>query len=85
MHDVAGENGKRVSSVWLAAGKQKGKDLYYAETSVWYEQNRSDFGPRSGIFILNPKVSRLDEVFEEITQQSVASPQKDMIARTVVV
>lgn len=84
MHDVAGENGKRVSSVWLAAGKQKGKDLYYAETSVWYEQNRSDFGARSGIFILNPKVSRLDEVFEEITQQSVASPQKDIAsARSV--
>ena len=36
------------------------------------------------IFILNPKVSRLDEVFEEITQQSVASPQKDIAsARTL--
>lgn len=78
MHDVAGENGTRVSSVWLAAGKQKGRDLYYAETSVWYEQNRSDFGARSGVFILNPKASRLDEVFEEITQQSAASPQEDI-------
>lgn len=77
MHDVAGKNGKRVSSVWLAAGKQKGKDLYYAETSVWYERNRADFGARSGIFVLNPRVSRLDEVFEEIIPQTADSGEAD--------
>ena len=67
-HDIAGKNGQRVSSVWLAAGKAQDEYRYYAENSEWYncDENRSKLGARSGIFALNPKVSCLDEVFEEI-------------------
>lgn len=86
MHDIAGKNGKRVSSVWLAAGRQKGKDLHYAENSIWYQENRSEFGARSGVFVLNPKVSRLDEVFREIIPQAAntvqVSDQLDLNAET---
>lgn len=75
MHDIAGKNGKRVSSVWLSAGRQKGKDLHYAENSVWYQKNRLELGARSGVFVLNPKVSRLDEVFGEIIPQTTNTVQ----------
>lgn len=62
--DVMGSAGERVSCVWLVAGKKKGADVHYAESSPWAVS--MGVGPRSGVATLTVGQDGLDTVFAEV-------------------
>ena len=62
--DVMGSAGERVSCVWLVAGKKKGADVYYAESSPWAVS--TGVGPRSGVATLAVGQDGLDAMFAEV-------------------
>lgn len=59
--DVGQAHGKGVSTVWLFAGRADKGQVRYAEQSIWAQHNWT--APRSGVAVLAPGVSCLDEYF----------------------
>lgn len=62
--DVGGADGKGVSTVWLFAGRANRRQVRYAEWSGW--ARRSWAASRSGVAVLAPGASCLDEYFANV-------------------